>query len=126
MRPRIKAILLVWVCMLVQAVSVFPHHHHAEALCLGHGPEPVSPATPPQPCTASCITHFCLTLPAKETVGRDVKDVQREKDLSPATWAACCCQSRQDGHSRPGVRPMVSCSTPPEGGTGWRAPPCLC
>lgn len=35
MKKQLHAIILLWLCMLMQAVSVYPHHHHAHTLCLG-------------------------------------------------------------------------------------------
>ena len=121
MKSRFKAILLIVLCLLVQAVSVYPHHHHADALCTKHGMEASSPARAPQPCTAGCITHFNLTVPEttlsvsqKSPSFREAFRAERPfiSRLQPCAHASAY-----------GFLQAVSCPSPPVGGAGLRAPP---
>lgn len=55
------------VCLLMQAVAVFPHHHHAHLFCLhddweqcegcSHGHHEEEPALPHE-CDGGCVTHI--------------------------------------------------------------------
>lgn len=124
MKNRFKAILLMMLCLLVEAVSVYPHHHHADALCTRHGREASSPARTPQPCSAGCITHFQLTLPS---VSFSVREVQKTPILYKVAFrterVGFLSPLLQGDRKRKENPPVILHASPPTGGTGLRAPP---
>ena len=137
-RPPLKqlhAIILLWLCMLMQAVSVYPHHHHAHILCLGQEMESTRPVKSTHACTSECITHFQLTIPSSGSCFSHKKAVSRPPFI---LWAACDLSaihtlqiSRRPYNA---YRPDLYLSRPiggkgilylsrPIGGKGMRAPP---
>ena len=70
----------------MQAVSVYPHHHHAHTLCLGQEMESTRPVKSTHACTSECITHFQLTIPSSGSCFSHKKAVSRPPFI---LWAAC-------------------------------------
>ncbi|MBS4806920.1 MAG: hypothetical protein KH071_03285 [Paraprevotella sp.] len=123
MKKQLHAIILLWLCMLMQAVSVYPHHHHAHTLCLGQEMESTRPVKSTHACTSECITHFQLTIPSSGSCFSYKKAVSRPPFI---LWAACDLSaihtlqiSRRPYNA---YRPDLYLSRP-IGGKGMRAPP---
>ena len=62
-RQQFKATFLILLCILMQAVAVWPHHHHGERVCFKDVQEQATPTGCTQRCHAECATHFILDLP---------------------------------------------------------------
>lgn len=123
MKPRFNAIVLIVLCLLVQAVSVYPHHHHANAPCTSHDREASLPVPVPQNCTAGCITHFNITLP---TVSHSVREIQKTPILYKVIFRTeypLPLLLFQNFGKRGGISPAILYSSPPIGSIGLRAPP---
>lgn len=70
MSRKFRAYILLLVCMLMQAVAVFPHHHHAGIFCLHNDlmtcttidcceqESSCSHHAEQHKCSTSCITHI--------------------------------------------------------------------
>ncbi len=125
MESRFKAILLIGLCLLVQAISVYPHHHHEDALCTGHDMKAAFPAGSPRPCTDGCITHFSLTLPTADISVALQKTVRHQKDAATPDQTVCAVQTLHAGRGKRQERHSAFYTSPPAGGTALRAPPCL-
>lgn len=126
MKKRLQIILLLWSCILMQVASAYPHHHHADALCLHHDVETSRSANVPQGCSSECITRFNLAMPTERPVLYETVRTMAHADwmiglfdryffLSDAEQTVCHCSDH----------PFLYAS-PPSGGTGLRAPPCPC
>lgn len=123
MKKQLHTIILLWLCMLVQAVSVFPHHHHAEALCLGHDMETARPAKGTHACGSECITHFHLTMPSSDSRVSYKKSVSRPSYLLQTVCGFPVIHGPQTSEGAYHAdRPDLYLSRP-VGGKGLRAPP---
>ena len=123
MKSRFKAILLIGLCLLMQAIAVYPHHHHDDALCTAHDMRTASTSGLPQPCTAGCITHFSLTLPTTETSVTSQKDIRRHKSDATPERTVCTALLLSTGHCGQGECRTTFYVSPPADGTALRAPP---
>ena len=73
MKHNFKTYCLLVVSMLMLIASVFPHHHHAERLCLNPDLETCCPSHPTDDgkhypgdsdnhtCNSGCVTHFSFS-----------------------------------------------------------------
>lgn len=80
MRKRLEAIFLLWVCMIMQAVSVFPHHHHDNALCF-HQDKDLTQTPAPHTCSSSCVTQFNLPSLSCKVVKQEPVRVSKHDSL---------------------------------------------
>lgn len=122
-KKQLHAVILIWLCMLMQAVSVFPHHHHAHALYMGHGHESGCPVRDSRRCTSECITHFTLTLPSYENITKAGKQTEHPHTVFRRTHHFILAQILKAKEHRYGTRPTGTCPSPPGKNTGMRAPP---
>lgn len=124
MKRRLQMIILLWGCILMQVATVFPHHHHEEALCLYHDAETSAPANTSGRCSSECITHFNLTLPSSRPALHEGAGQAAYTD-----WILFLCGGFPFPTENGQVR-LVAFDKPsfyesrPSGGTGLRAPPC--
>lgn len=107
----------------MQVVSVFPHHHHRDAVCLHHEAETSRPADTHRGCPSECITRFHLTLPESSRVR-----CAEIGSCVPVCGLVSPCGEVQ-------MREGAECAAPaasgrplfyesrPHGGAGRRAPP---
>ncbi|EGG52695.1 conserved domain protein [Paraprevotella xylaniphila YIT 11841] len=123
MKKQLHAIILLWLCMLVQAVSVFPHHHHAEALCLGHDMETARPAKGTHACGSECITHFHLTMPSSGSHVSYKKNVSRPSCLLRTSYDFPVIHGPQTSKGTYQTDRTDLYLSLPVGGKGLRAPP---
>lgn len=122
MRKRLHIIILSWLCLLTQAVSACPHHHHAQALCLGQEMEPACPVEDTHACTSGCITHFQLVSPSSGTCLSCKKAARQSCMLRAANDLSAIHVSRVSRKPCDAYRPVAYLSRP-AGGKSMRAPP---
>lgn len=61
LNKRPSALLHTVFCIWIQAISVLPHHHHAEFVCMSADVPATHSHRATVPCPSGCATHFNLT-----------------------------------------------------------------
>ena len=123
MKEKLHVILLLWLCIWMQAVPAFPHHHHDGMPCLAHDMEPARTAKSTHGCTAGCTAHFQLVMPTPASHACCRKDITRPSSLPGCTTENEAILSAPLTHRPDNIRKAAFCPSRPIGGKGLRAPP---
>ena len=67
MKEQLKVTIMIVLCLLMQVISVLPHHHHDDLPCLNQMKQTGTNTQHKHSCDSDCITKFNLESPSSIT-----------------------------------------------------------
>ena len=80
MKEQLKVTIMIVLCLLMQVISVLPHHHHGDLLCLNQMKQTGTNTQHKHSCDSDCITKFNLESPSSITK-KEIKQKSVKQNL---------------------------------------------